>query len=337
MAAIRPNAALSAIERGRPLPLYWIYGEEAYFADRMVEALRKAAVTSAPDFNYDRFEASQTSIDKVIGAAQAHPVMADRRLVLVKQADAYKAADLDRLTDYAARPLQTTVLAFVSTRKPDARRKAVKAIESAGGLIECKPIREREVGEWVTRMARDRKFGIDPAAVAVFFEYIGADLLALDQAVEKATLLAENTDRIDSELAREAVAMSRHSDVFELFDAAVEGKSAQAVGILRRLYSDGQKPVELLPGLFWQFKRLWLAAELAAEGHKRPEIARELGAPPWILDRLARQVSRFPAPRCRTVAGRFFALDRLSKGGSQFSEAHLEHLLLEIAGTTAAR
>lgn len=340
MAAITSNKALQDMEKGKFAPIYWIWGEEAFFTDKLLATLKKKVVTAAPDFNFDNLDAgppAKASMSQVVGAASSHPTMAPRRLVLVKGADSFKADDLDALSDYASNPLETSVLCFVSTggKKPDLRRKAFKAIDKLGGLVECKPVREREIPAWVDRMAKERGMNVARGAVDVLVQYIGTDLLAIDQTIEKASLLVENPTELTEELAQEAVSLSRHRDVFEVFNAAVAGRREDAVTGLRRLYTDGEKAAGLLPGLWWQFKRLWLAAEMVANGKRRPEISQTVGGgrpmAPWALDQLARQVVTFDADRCRQVAARFTRLDRLAKGGSHFPEIELEHLLLEMS------
>ena len=346
MGAITSSKALQDIEKGKFVPIYWIWGPEAFFTDKLLAALKKKVVTAAPDFNFDNLDAgppAKSGMSQVIGAASSHPTMAPNRLVLVKSADAFKADDYDALADYAANPLTTTVLCFVSSgdKKPDLRRKAFKAIDKLGGLVECKPVYEREIPAWVDRMAKERGMSVERGAVDVLVQYIGTDLLAIDQTIEKASLLQENPTVLTEALAQEAVSLSRHRDVFEVFNAAVEGRQADAVSGLRRLYTDGEKAAGLLPGLWWQFKRLWMAAEMVSNGKRRPEISQVVGGgrpmAPWALDQLAKQVVTFDAERCRQVAPRFTRLDRLAKGGTHFPEIELEHLVLEMSGIAGRR
>ena len=346
MPAISSSKALQDIEKGKFAPIYWIWGQESFFTDKLVATLKKKVVTNAPDFNFDNLDAgppAKASMAQVVGAASSHPVMAPARLVLVKGADAFKADDYDALIDYAENPLKTSVLAFVSTgdAKPDLRRKAFKAIDKLGGLVESKSVYEREIPGWVERMAKERGMSVERGAVDVFVQYIGTDLLAIDQTIEKASLLQDNPTVLTQALAQEAVSLSRHRDVFEVFNAAVEGRRADAVSGLRRLYTDGEKAAGLMPGLWWQFKRLWLAAEMVANGKRRPEISETVGGgrpmAPWALDQLAKQVVTFDAARCRQVAQRFTRLDRLAKGGTHFPEIELESLVLEMASIAGKR
>ena len=185
MGAITSSKALQDIEKGKFAPIYWIWGPEAFFTDKLLAALKKKVVTAAPDFNFDNLDAGppvKSGMSQVIGAASSHPTMAPLRLVLVKSADAFKADDYDALADYAANPLGTTVLCFVSSgdKKPDLRRKAFKAIDKLGGLVECKPVYEREIPAWVDRMAKERGMSVERGAVDVLVQYIGTDLLAID-------------------------------------------------------------------------------------------------------------------------------------------------------------
>ncbi|MEW6776285.1 MAG: DNA polymerase III subunit delta, partial [Bdellovibrionota bacterium] len=251
-----PDAALSAIEQGKPQPVYWIYGEENFFSDRLVAALKKTVVTSAPDFNFDRFEGKDVPIAKVIGAACSHPVMAPRRLVLVKGAEAYKAEDLEPLAAYCEKPLKTTCLVFVSSDKADLRRKFFKSLDAQGGLVECRPLWESEVGSWISRLAKEKGCKVEPAAHALFLDYVGTDLLAIGQTIEKASLLAGEGKAITEPIAEQVVALSRQAVIWDVFDAAAEGRVGESLVELQKLLAGGEKPAALLPGLWWVFRRL---------------------------------------------------------------------------------
>ncbi len=334
---LTPQQALLQIEKGAVKPVYWIFGEETYFADLLLAALRKTVVRGAADFNFDRLEAASAPAAKVVSAAASYPVMAKQRLVLVRGAEAYDAESQETLCAYVERPLASTCLVFVSEKKPDQRRKFGKTLDASGGLVECRPVWESELDAWVGRMAKDKGFsGVDRMAGEVLFEYLGTNLQALERTIEKASLLSEGSKQLTEKIAREAVATSRRGSIFEVFDAAAEGAAKDALQGLALLYADGEKPPALLGGLFYKFKRLWAAAELLGRRASPQDVSREMaryGRPPHEreLRALLAQARRLPAARCRSLAGRFYELDRVSKGGSKFPEIYLEKLILDLA------
>src|SRR5262245_16373343 len=98
-------------------PLYFIYGKERYLVDQAVEILRQRVLEPAlRDFNYELFHGKEVSAARIMQAARTLPMMAKRRLVLIREADEMKADELSGLIPYLARPSAETCLVFVGEK-----------------------------------------------------------------------------------------------------------------------------------------------------------------------------------------------------------------------------
>jgi DNA polymerase-3 subunit delta len=76
---------IEEIKKGKIASVYLIYGEETYFIENTISELIDAlAPKSARDFNLDVFSTPDISVDEIIAAADTYPVMAERRVVVVK-------------------------------------------------------------------------------------------------------------------------------------------------------------------------------------------------------------------------------------------------------------
>ena len=92
-----PEGTLRAIRKGELSPMYWLYGAEPYWIEKMLEALRAVVLKGSPrGFNFDLFIGKETSASVISQAARTLPMMAPRRLVLVKDAHELKAAELEQ-------------------------------------------------------------------------------------------------------------------------------------------------------------------------------------------------------------------------------------------------
>ena len=75
------------IQAGQCSPIYVLHGEEPFFISEIVDALLKHVVDPAmKDFNETVLYGRDTDVDQVLVAARRFPMMADRQLVLVKEA-----------------------------------------------------------------------------------------------------------------------------------------------------------------------------------------------------------------------------------------------------------
>ena len=113
-------------------PVYYLMGEEDYYIDRLSDAIVDAVLTKdEKDFNLDIVYGAETDMDKVIELAHAYPMMAEKRVVLVREAQAIRS--LDGLEAYLSHLTPTTVLVFCHKHgKLDARKAAAKALQQVG-------------------------------------------------------------------------------------------------------------------------------------------------------------------------------------------------------------
>ena len=115
--------------------LYFIYGKERFLVDRALEMVKgKVLQPATRDFNYDSFQGKEADAQKIAEAARTLPMMAKRRLVLVRDADEMKAAELAALIPYLEKPCAETCLVFLG-EKVDARLKFFTAFKKRGVLI----------------------------------------------------------------------------------------------------------------------------------------------------------------------------------------------------------
>src|SRR5665213_1039543 len=96
---IDPRQFSTEIDKGKFLPLYFFFGEETFIIDEALEKLRgKVLSDGLSDFNLNIFYAGDSSVDGICDAVETFPMMAQRRLVIVKQAEDFSAKELERLT-----------------------------------------------------------------------------------------------------------------------------------------------------------------------------------------------------------------------------------------------
>src|SRR4051812_26559405 len=116
--------SLEALD-GEPGPLYWIHGRERFLVDRAVARLKEKVLDPRTrDFTYDLLYAKEAGPGRILTASRTLPMMARRRLVIVRDADALDAKQLDQLASYVAEPSPETCLVLVA-EKVDQRLKFI--------------------------------------------------------------------------------------------------------------------------------------------------------------------------------------------------------------------
>jgi len=107
--------------------IYFLHGEEPFYIDAITDAVIKYALDeSERDFNQTILYGKDTELLNLISELKSYPMMAERRLVVLKEAQDFK--EIEKLDTYLANPLDTTIFVIgYKYENYDARKKALKA------------------------------------------------------------------------------------------------------------------------------------------------------------------------------------------------------------------
>ena len=200
-------------------PVYYLMGEEDYYIDKLSDAIVNAVLTEdEKDFNLDIVYGAEVDIDKVIELAHAYPMMAEKRVVLVREAQAIRS--LEGLDAYLAHLTPTTVLVFCHKHgKLDARKAAAKALQQVGVVFESKRLFDNQLAPFISRYFSQHNVDIEPQAIQMLAGHVGSDLSRLTTEMDK-LLLALNGNRVvGAALVEEQTGMSKDFNDFELQSA----------------------------------------------------------------------------------------------------------------------
>lgn len=100
-----------SVRAGNFAPVYYLMGEEAYYIDKVSEFIVDTALKEEEkDFNLTVCYGTDVTADEVINAAKRFPMMAERQVVLVREAQSLPGKE--RLSFYLEHPQPSTVLIF---------------------------------------------------------------------------------------------------------------------------------------------------------------------------------------------------------------------------------
>lgn len=243
-------------------------GEEAYYIDLIVKALESNVVDEADrDFNSIVFYGADADIGRVIGCAQQYPVMADRQLVMLKEAQSMGQAksQLDKLASYVARPNPSTVLAIVYKGDvlPATSTLLKKAKEADCVVFRSDKLRDYQLAGPITDYCASKGIGIDDKAVSLLCDYIGNPLSKLFGEIDKLIVAAgKDVKRISPELIERNIGISKDFNTFELVKA-ISRKDYPKAMLIVEYFSRNPKQnpgVMVVATLFGFFSKLFVAA-----------------------------------------------------------------------------
>jgi DNA polymerase-3 subunit delta len=324
---VTPEALAVELAEGRLRPAYLLAGEEMWLREQSLRAIRAAAQgESANDFDFERLDGERTGAGRLLDALRALPVLAERRLVVLREPEAKKGRG-EGLVEALAGAVpelagQHQTLLVVVAAKLDRRSAWVRAFAEPAAVVACDPPKgTKAVAAFAAQEARRREIPLGPGAADALAEAVGPQLLRLASELEKASLLAGPGQRVMREHVLEAVSAVADDKMWELTDATFEGRSADALTALARLLAGGVPEPVLLAALATQLRRLTRArAGESPSGH------------PMTVRRIEAQARRHSLARLLAGLRAVEEADERLKGrGSLPGELVLERLVLGLS------
>lgn len=324
---------INDVKNGNFVPVYLLMGTEPYYLDLVCDEIIKYALTdSERDFNQTVFYGLDTDAGTVASECRSYPMMAERRLVVVKEAQSMKT--LEDLATYAADPMESTVLVILMHgASADKRRSLYKNVQKKGVVLVSDALRDYEMPQWITSFYKSRGLDIEPAAAALLAEYAGTDMSRIMLETEKMQKnLPEGTVRVNAADIEKNVGISRQFSIFELTKALSYMKAEKALKIAAYI-GNGPKFMLLLATapLYTHFYRIlkYEAALLKNPAMSKADRAKLLGVNPYFMEEYDVAARNYPIRRCMKVISLLEEYDFKGKGGGS-GEASQGDLLMEL-------
>jgi DNA polymerase III subunit delta len=301
---------LADVKAGRLDPIYVLHSEHPILIERVVSAIRDAAVPpAARGFNYDVVE-GKPSANRIVSLAQTLPMMAARRMVFVRDLTLLPADDAEALLAYVAKPNPSTVIVGLVT-KIDKRLKLYAQLSKKGLLHVLEA--PRQVGPWVRAEAQAKNVRIEPNAVNRLIDTVGNDLSRLSLSLEQLGLYAGDRP-VTSDDVDDLIADTRERSVFELTDAIGAADRPRAIAAVSSLCDQRESAVGVVVMLARHIRQLSVLHHLRATNVARPQWAQAIGVPPFIVDKLAAQARSYTPAALAVATQRLATVDRALKG-----------------------
>lgn len=228
MASAGEKALHAALKKRVFDPVYYLFGEDDFLKEQQTRDLIAAAVDPATrDFNLELRRASELDAEALDALLSTPPMLAERRVVVLRDVDKMKKAARTLLDRYLARPAHDTVLVLVSP----SGAKADKTLSERATSVEYAPLTGDRLPRWVAYHAQ-HVLGrtITPEAVALLVEAVGGDLAQL--AVELEKLSSYTTETIDERAVSDVVGVRRGESLGDLLDAVAAKDASTALALV---------------------------------------------------------------------------------------------------------
>src|SRR5690348_595636 len=238
MVAATPTSGMSALRTALETrvfdPVYYFFGAEDYLKDEMLRQLIEAAVDPATrDFNLETLRGGDLDGETLGSLLGTPPMMAERRVVVVKDVANLRKEARGVLERYLERPAPDVVLVLLAA----AGTKEDRALLERTTAIEFEPLSGSRVPKWITYYAtHNLGCEITPEAVSLLQSAVGTELgqlkIELDKLDSFVTGGGDDRRVIDEEAVAAIVGVQRGETLGDLLDAVAQRNAARAVELL---------------------------------------------------------------------------------------------------------
>lgn len=303
------------IKKGNIKPIYFLMGEEPYYIDAISDFIEKNILAEEEKgFNQMVLYGRDVSIDDIVGNAKRYPMMAERQVVIVKEAQDLSRT-IEKLAGYAENPQPTTVLVVnYKYKKIDKRKALYKTIKKTGVVFESKKLYENQVADWIRRVLSGQNYTISPKASQMLVEFLGTDLSKINNELDKLKIVLPEGTQISAEHIEENIGISKDYNNFELRKAIGERDSVKAFKIIN-YFADNPKdnPMVVTVSLLFNFFSQLLHFHGLHDKNPR-NVASALKINPYFVNEYVSAARNFPMRKVSQVVSTLREFDVRGKG-----------------------
>ena len=305
-------------------------GEDALV--RKAQDLITAQVRKAGDYERTRLDANHYEPGALLQAC-APSLFSSSAYVTVDNLATMTDDFLADALQYAADPNPDAVVVFKHSGG-NRGAKLLKALEAQGvEKYDCQALKT-DAAKQEFAAAEFKRAGrtIEPAALDALLAALASDVSELSAGIDQ--LLADTTGTITQEIVDRYYAGRIEATGFKVADAAVAGRSTEALGLLRHALATGTDPVPIVAVVAMKLRQLATVHGLSGSPG---QLAAELKMAPWQVDRAKRELRQWNDVALGEALMWCAAADEAVKGGGRDPEYAVEALVLKVSNLARRR
>ncbi|MDZ7659174.1 DNA polymerase III subunit delta [Fodinibius sp.] len=325
-------------------PVYFFYGEEEFFLDKLQEVVEGLIPDDQKDFNFDLLYGRDVTPEKVLSIIRSYPMMAEQRVVILRdfkelsgygvQAEGYQG-EINDLIPYLEQPNPTTLFVCIDSKKPSGRSKIGKAFKKHSGFYEFEEVPDYRLPDWIMSWAKKHhNKKIEPPAAQMLSQYVGNSLQLLSTEIDKVCTFVDTSDTITESEIKKIIGLYREYSVFELKDAVFDRNLEEALFIAEQMLQHSKANTgEIIRsvGFFYNvFSNIWQIRRLAGQGNSKKQVQNTLGINNnWYFNKLWKDASAFQLADMPRIFEALLDADRASKGFTKMDPSTILLLMIK--------
>jgi DNA polymerase III subunit delta len=309
------------------MTVYLLLGDDEERKSRGVEKLRAGRAV-------DAYDASEISPETLVSACNTFSLFGEGPFVVLKDLDAWNAAQKAVIVDYLKDPSPGSDLLLLGKRL-GARERLLTAVKNSGEVHTFDQPTGKALVRWLVGHAKRLDLDLPEDVAEDLANRCSNDKTRLLQETEKLTLYVGGGTATHEDVAA-LCPPDVQSNIFAFVDSLAAGERDRALALLEDLIGTGEPPLRLTFMIRRQFQLIARARALIERGIPRKEIASRLKVPPFVARKLEEQGGQLDEENLERALALVQDLESGLKGGSYLSdELQVEMTVLGLSENSA--
>ena len=253
------------------------YGDDDFLRKESVhQVLQLAKVDQDEPKRYDGDECKWIDVHDELATLSLFAT-SERRIAVVNNADELLKKSRPQLEKWCSSPAPSSMLIMELPTFPS-NTKLFKIVADKGWLIDCglptgggrsKSVSMAEVQKWLQAWGKSRHALklTGPQALQILTA-VGTDSGILHQELAKLALYADDAGTLTGDSIKQHVGSWRTRTMWEIADAVADGRIADALRELERVFAGGEAAAAVVPQIAWSLRRFGNAAHLLLQSKR---------------------------------------------------------------------
>jgi len=308
------TAILKDLKAKKYAPIYLLHADDAYFIDVIVDYIEKEVLDEGErSFNQVVLYGKETHFKQILDQAMQFPMMAERRVVIVKEAQ--ELSSMDGMEGYFKNPSEQTLLVLAHKHKKlDKRKKIYKAIAEHAVILKTKKIYDNQIPAFVMDIAKEKQLRLPTKVAHMIAENLGSNLSKIANELDKLSLNLQPGSEVTLELVEKYIGISKDYNVFELQKAIGNRDKKKAYQITRHFARNSKThPIQMNIGaLYNYFSKLFVAKKY--ERASKQDLASAVGINPFFVEEYRIAAKNYDLAKLKRAFMEIHKMDMRCKG-----------------------